>query len=97
MQPPFNPYSAPQYAAQPHYGGGVGPFFARVEGQNLVVSKTAFLPNVCVKCAARDRSGALRGAGRRRLVLSAATTGRAVRPAAAIRPAAVAAALTHVA
>src|SRR4051794_16880270 len=51
---PFNPYAPPQAGPSPYYGGPSAPFFARAEGENLVVSKTAFLPSVCVKCGARE-------------------------------------------
>ena len=51
----MNPYAPPQSQqyAQGYYGQAAPPpFLARLEGQNLVLSKNAYLPNVCVKCAA---------------------------------------------
>ena len=53
----MNPYAPPQppqqyYAQQGPYAQP--PFLARLEGQNLVLSKNAYLPSICVKCAARE-------------------------------------------
>ncbi|MEO7093167.1 MAG: hypothetical protein ABI175_07950 [Polyangiales bacterium] len=47
----FNPYAPPQ-APVPTSGGGYGGAFAQLQGDMLVVSKDAPLPDVCVKCAA---------------------------------------------
>lgn len=54
---PHNPYAPPQHQP-PHQGMPYAPppggFFARLDGKNLVLAKTAYLPDVCVKCAAQQ-------------------------------------------
>ena len=53
----MNPYAPPQQQSSqsgPYYPGGPAPFWARIDGANIVLAKMAFLPSVCVKCAARE-------------------------------------------
>jgi hypothetical protein len=50
---PINPYAPPQqqYPGAAPYMPPPGGFFAQASGKNIVFAKTAYLPDVCVKCA----------------------------------------------
>jgi len=48
---PFDPYAPPQHLADPAFAGRLD---ARIEGGYLVLNKNAEIPEVCLKCAARE-------------------------------------------